>query len=128
VTATQPSTRARSLKRDTLSIAGSVAMCMAFMGPATRIAFNTNPAAAGAGFTLPLAILPAIAAVLMLLPVYGQLWPVPAGPNNLASYLVLAWLIVGASYLLFLRARRPELVHAMGRVFENDPTPEKGTP
>jgi len=74
------------------------------------------------------AILPAIAAALMLLPVYGQLWPVPAWPNNLVPYVMLAWLIVGASYLVFLRARRPELVRAMGRVFENDPTPEKGTP
>jgi len=54
------------LKRDTLSIAGSVAMCMAFMGPATSVAFNTSPAAAGAGFALPLAIVLALIACLLV--------------------------------------------------------------
>ncbi|MCU1527814.1 MAG: family permease [Frondihabitans sp.] len=58
--------RTNSLKRNSLTIIGSVAMCMAFMGPATSVAFNTNPAAAGAGYALPLSIVLALVACLLL--------------------------------------------------------------
>ncbi|MEU9794406.1 APC family permease [Streptomyces sparsogenes] len=71
-----------------------------------------------------LGVLPALTAVLMLLPVWGQLHPAPAWPNNLVPYLIAAWLVIGAGYLVFLRTRRPALVSAMGRVFEADTDPD----
>jgi amino acid transporter len=61
------------------------------------------------------AILPVIASIIMLLPIYGLLWPVPAYPNNLVPYIMLAWIVIGAVYLFVIEKRRPELLDAMGR-------------
>jgi amino acid transporter len=67
VSGSQPPTRqAGSLRRDALSVLGAVAMAMAFMGPATSVAFNTQPAAGGAGYALPFAILLALVACLLV--------------------------------------------------------------
>ncbi len=63
-------------------------------------------------------LLPAITVVVMLLPIYGQVHPFPAYPNNWAVFLIPIWMIVGVGYLVFLRTKRPQLVQAMGRVFE----------
>jgi amino acid transporter len=62
------------------------------------------------------AILPVVASIIMLLPIYGLLWPVPAYPNNLVPYIMLAWIITGGIYLFMIARRRPELLDAMGRV------------
>lgn len=62
-------------------------------------------------------VFPVIAAVLMLLPIYGLVWPVPAYPSNLVPWITLAWLAAGAVYLWTIHNRRPELLDAMGRVF-----------
>ncbi|QKV97327.1 APC family permease [Streptomyces sp. NA02950] len=67
-----------------------------------------------------LGVLPVATAILMLLPIWGQIHPLPAWPNNLVPYLIVAWMVLGAGYLIFLRARRPALVSAMGHVFESD--------
>ncbi len=45
------------LRKDAISVIGAVALAMAFMGPATSVFFNTQPAASGAGYALPLALL-----------------------------------------------------------------------
>jgi amino acid transporter len=67
VSGSQPPARpSGSLRRDTLSVLGAVAMAMAFMGPATSVAFNTQPAAGGAGYALPFAILLALVACLLV--------------------------------------------------------------
>lgn len=60
-------------------------------------------------------ILPIVASIIMLLPIYGLLWPVPAYPNNLVPYIMLAWIVIGGIYLLVISSRRPELLDAMGR-------------
>jgi hypothetical protein len=62
-------------------------------------------------------ILPVLTALIMVLPVYGQLHPAPAYPNNLAIWLLLAWMVVGVGYLVHLRSRRPHVVSAMGAAF-----------
>jgi hypothetical protein len=41
------------------------------------------------------AVLPVLGSLLMLLPIYGQLWPIPAWPYNLVPYLIVAWTLVG---------------------------------
>jgi amino acid transporter len=67
-------------------------------------------------------ILPVVASLLMLLPIYGLLWPIPTYPNNLVPYIVLAWIVLGLVYLLVIANRRPEVLDAMGRVM-GDETP-----
>lgn len=69
-------------------------------------------------------VLPVLTAVIMLLPIYGQIYPTPAAPNNLVPYLIVAWMVIGAGYLMYLRTRKPQLIAAMGRVFEDAPQPE----
>ena len=65
-------------------------------------------------------VLPAITVVIMLLPIYGQLHPLPAYPNNWAVFLIPIWMTAGLVYFLYLKSRRPELITAMGRVFSPD--------
>ncbi|MDB5076885.1 MAG: family permease, partial [Chloroflexi bacterium] len=66
-------------------------------------------------------ILPIIASLLMLLPIYGLIWPVPSYPNNLVPYLMVAWVILGFGYLSYLFKQRPEIVDAMGRAMGEAP-------
>ena len=55
-----------ALKANSIGVFGSIVMCMAFMGPAISVAYNTPAAAAGAGFALPLSILLAMLACLLV--------------------------------------------------------------
>jgi len=68
-------------------------------------------------------ILPVIASVIMLLPIYGLLWPVPAYPNNLVPYIMLVWIVLGGIYLYLIASRRPDLLEAMGRVMVEEQPP-----
>lgn len=63
-------------------------------------------------------VFPVVGAVLMLLPIYGLIWPVPAYPSNLVPWITLGWLAVGGIYLWVIHRRRQDLLTAMGRVFE----------
>lgn len=65
-------------------------------------------------------ILPTVGSLLMLLPIYGQLVPVPDWPYRLVPYLLVAWLIIGFGYFHVLRRRNPEVIDAMGAVWEPD--------
>lgn len=60
-------------------------------------------------------VFPVVASLLMLLPIGGQLWPVPAYPNNLVPYIMLTWIVLGVGYLAMISRRRPDLLDAMGR-------------
>jgi amino acid transporter len=72
-------------------------------------------------------ILPIIASIIMLLPIYGLLWPVPAYPNNLVPYIMLAWIVIGGIYLFVIVNRRPDLLEAMGRIMVEE-QPPRGEP
>jgi amino acid transporter len=65
-------------------------------------------------------ILPVIGSVLLLLPIYGLLWPIPDWPFNLVPYILLVWVAGGVGYFLYLRSRHPERIEAMGRIWEPD--------
>jgi hypothetical protein len=67
------------------------------------------------------ALLPIAGSLLLLLPIYGQLWPIPAWPYDVVPYLIVAWIIGGVGYFLYLKSRRPAMVEAMGRVWEPNP-------
>jgi amino acid transporter len=66
-------------------------------------------------------VLPILGSLLMLLPIYGQLWPIPPWPYDLVPYLILAWTLGGVGYFLYIRSRRTEMLDAMGRVWEPAP-------
>jgi amino acid transporter len=63
-------------------------------------------------------VLPVAGSLLMLLPIYGQVWPLPDWPYRLVPYLLVAWVVAGVVYFRVLTRRRPQLVDAMGRVWE----------
>lgn len=65
-------------------------------------------------------VLPVVGSLLLLLPIYGLLWPIPAWPYSLVPYLLLVWVVGGIVYFGYLRRRRPALIDAMGRVWEPD--------
>ena len=65
-------------------------------------------------------ILPIVVSIIMLLPIYGLLWPVPAYPNNLVPYIMLAWIVIGGIYLFVISSRRPEMLDAMGRAMVDE--------
>lgn len=74
-------------------------------------------------------ILPVLASLLMLLPIYGLVWPVPAYPNNLVPYIMLIWVVLGVIYLFVVANRRPDLLDAMGRIMvEEKPVGEEQPP
>ncbi len=66
------------------------------------------------------AVLPLADSLLLLLPIYGQLWPIPPWPYDLVPYLIVVWIAAGAGYFLYLKSRKPAMVEAMGRVWEPD--------
>lgn len=61
-------------------------------------------------------VFPIVASVLLLLPIAGLLYPIPAYPNNLVPYIMVAWIIIGIAYLTVISRRRPDILDAMGRV------------
>jgi hypothetical protein len=54
-------------------------------------------------------LVPAICMLLLLLPLYGTLWPVPIFPYNLAPYVVVVWILIGG-YRLASRQRETHYV------------------
>lgn len=54
-------------------------------------------------------LVPAICMLLLLLPLYGTLWPVPIFPYNLAPYVVVVWILIGG-YRLTSRQRETDYV------------------
>src|SRR5579871_3318330 len=63
--------RSGQLRRNAISVIGAVALAMAFMGPATSVFFNTQPAASGAGFALPFALLLAMVVAALVASTIG---------------------------------------------------------
>ncbi len=63
-------------------------------------------------------VVPVVASLILLLPIYGLLYPVPPFPINLVPYIFVIWVLVGVGYLLYTSARRPAVLAGMGRVFE----------
>ena len=65
-------------------------------------------------------VLPVVGSVLMLLPVYGLLWPIPDWPFSLVPYILLVWVLGGIAYFFHLRRNHPDRIEAMGRIWEPD--------
>jgi len=68
-------------------------------------------------------VMPIIAIILLYLPLKGVIMSVlPAGggaaPFIYIPYVVLAWIIIGALYMMYLYKSKTEVFQGMGRVFE----------
>jgi amino acid transporter len=61
-------------------------------------------------------VLPVLALVLMVIPVYGSVWPVPAAPYDWFPYAVLGCIALLAAVAAGLGRRRPELLRRAGEV------------
>jgi amino acid transporter len=66
------------------------------------------------------AVVPIVSSLLLLLPIYGLLWPRPDWPYNLVPYIVVAWILGGAIFFRWMAARTPERVEGMGRIWADD--------
>jgi amino acid transporter len=62
-------------------------------------------------------LIPAFAAVLFLIPLWGIVHPRARTPTDLLPFTALGWLCVGAIAAGVLRARRPQTFETLGRVF-----------
>lgn len=69
-------------------------------------------------------VLPVLGILLMVIPIYGSVWPVPAAPYNWFPYAVLGYALVMALIATVLGRRRPEFLARAGGVLagvEADP-------
>lgn len=62
------------------------------------------------------AVLPIAGIVLLLIPIYGQVYPVPAAPLTYFPYLVLVYIVAAAVWAVRLGRRRPEVLRRAGAV------------
>jgi amino acid transporter len=63
---------------------------------------------------------PVVGTLVVLLPVYGSIWPVPAYPLNLVPYVFVAWVLIGIGYAAWAASRRPEVLRGMERAFATE--------
>lgn len=68
-------------------------------------------------------VLPIVGIVLLLIPVYGQVYPVPAAPLAYFPYLVLIYIVVTAAIAVVLGRTRPELLSRAGAVLAAEKSP-----
>ena len=81
----------------------------------------------GRHHTLRHVVLPILGLLLLFIPVYGQLYPVPAAPLNVFPYLIVAAIVVAAIVATVIGRRRPETLGRAGAVLasgEIDPDRE----
>jgi amino acid transporter len=61
-------------------------------------------------------VLPIAGALVMLLPIYGSIFPIPAWPYNLILGLVFVWIVLGLAVGFVLRKRSAELLDRLGQL------------
>jgi amino acid transporter len=72
-------------------------------------------------------VLPVLGMLVMLIPIYGLIWPVPAAPYNIFPYLVVLAIVASAVVAWVIGKRQPERLSRAGAVLaaaEVDDTPE----
>jgi amino acid transporter len=62
-------------------------------------------------------VMPLVGTLVVLLPIYGSIWPVPDYPLNLVPYVFVAWVLIGIGYAMWAANRRPEVLRGMERAF-----------
>ena len=66
-------------------------------------------------------VLPVLASVMFLFPIYFSIFPVPNFPDNIPPYLVVGWLVLGAVLLGRIVRRSPERLQAVGLITSETP-------
>jgi amino acid transporter len=66
------------------------------------------------------AVMPLVGTLIVLLPVYGSIWPVPDYPLNLVPYVFVAWVAIGVAYAWWAARNRPEVLRGMERAFATE--------
>jgi amino acid transporter len=61
-------------------------------------------------------LVPLIGAVIFAAAWYGSVYPVPAAPINATPYVVVAWLLLGIGFVVWLSNRRPEAIERIGTI------------
>lgn len=69
-------------------------------------------------------IVPLIPLIILLVVVEAQIFPVPPYPLNLAPYILLAWLVIGVVYLIYLNRSNPTALKRGKEIFLEDLEPE----
>jgi amino acid transporter len=65
-------------------------------------------------------LFPIIGILLLALPLYTSVYPAPEFPFNLAPYIIIAWVIIGAVYLKIMEKKRADIVEKFGTTFEEE--------
>ncbi len=69
-------------------------------------------------------IVPLIPLIILLVVVEAQIFPVPPYPLNLAPYILLAWLVIGVVYLIYLNRSNSAALKRGKEIFLEDLEPE----
>lgn len=67
-------------------------------------------------------VLPVLGVLLMLIPIYGLVWPVPDPPYNYFPYAIIAYIAITALVAWQLGRRRPETLLRAGAVLASEDT------
>ncbi|MCO5993837.1 APC family permease [Actinoallomurus rhizosphaericola] len=68
------------------------------------------------------AVLPVLGILLMLIPIYGSVWPIPKAPYNLFPYLIIAFIGATALIAVWLGRARPDRLTRAGAVLATGDT------
>jgi len=55
-------------------------------------------------------VISAITFIILLIPIVGSVYPLPAYPYNILPFIFLAWLVVGAIWFIVKKVKNPSLV------------------
>ena len=55
-------------------------------------------------------VLSVITFIILLIPIVGSVYPLPAYPYNIFPFIFLAWLVVGVVWFVIQKVKNPNLV------------------
>lgn len=61
-------------------------------------------------------VLPIVGTLLMAIPIYGLLWPIPAFPYNTFPYIVVAYIVISFAIGVWLERNRPQELREAGKI------------
>jgi amino acid transporter len=97
---------------DYMGTIGTLSLIVVYMGVTGAVLTTSWPAKHVLAVLLGLA-----GTVVLIWPLYNSIYPVPAFPNNLWPYAVLAWIVIGAAFLVarpaLSRTLTPELARSL---------------
>lgn len=75
-------------------------------------------------------VLPVVGILLMAIPLYGSLWPIPAFPFNVFPYIVVIYVVISLVGAAWLERNRPESLREAGKILASefdaaDPAPAR---